>query len=186
MVIRGERSETSLRRAVFLDRDGVINKSMTRNGLPFAPTSFTDFEILPGVAEALLLFRHTGYLNIVVTNQPDIKTGKQSPEVLRMMHERLVNELALDDILVCPHTDEDECSCRKPNPGMLVEAAVRFQISLGESWMIGDRWRDIAAGQAAGCRCIFVDHGYVERQPEQPFNCVGSLREAAAVIVGLT
>ena len=176
--------DVAVRRAVFLDRDGVINKSLTRGGRPYAPTTLADFEILPGVGEALLKLRRAGYLNIVVTNQPDIKTGKQSAEVLQLMHRRLVKELALDDIQVCPHTDEDECSCRKPHPGMLVGAAKRLQIDLGASWMIGDRWRDIAAGQAAGCRCCFVDHGYVERQPEQPFNCVASLPEAVAVIVG--
>jgi D-glycero-D-manno-heptose 1,7-bisphosphate phosphatase len=186
VVIQGGAPETALRRAVFLDRDGVINKSLIREGRPYAPTTLTDFEILPGVADALLKLRRAGYLNIVVTNQPDIKTGKQSIEVLQLMHERLLKELALDDIQVCPHTDEDECSCRKPHPGMLVGAVKRLQIDLGASWMIGDRWRDIAAGQAAGCRCCFVDHGYVERQPEQPFNCVASLPEAVAVIVGQT
>ncbi|NCX93930.1 MAG: HAD family hydrolase [Gammaproteobacteria bacterium] len=175
-----------MRRAVFLDRDGVINRSLVKDGRPYAPIALIDFEILPGVVEALLQLRQAGYLNIVVTNQPDVKTGKQSTEVLRLMHARLVSELALDDIQVCPHSDEDGCSCRKPGPGMLIEAAGRHQIRLSESWMIGDRWRDIAAGQAAGCRCFFVDHGYAERQPEQPFNCVASLPEAVAVIVGQT
>lgn len=186
MVIGCGRSEIRVRRAVFLDRDGVINKSLTRGGRPYAPTRITDFEILPGVVQALLQLRHAGYLNIVVTNQPDLKTGKQSPEVLQLMHSRLVNDLALDEIQVCPHTDEDKCSCRKPHPGMLFDAAERFQISLGESWMIGDRWRDIAAGQAAGCRCFFIDYGYKERQPEQPFTCVASLPEAVALIVERT
>jgi len=156
---------------------------MTKNGLPYAPTRLNDFEILPGVAESLLQLRRAGFLNIVVTNQPDVKTGKQSSEVLHLMHERLINELALDDVQVCPHTDEDRCSCRKPRPGMLVNAAERFRISLNESWMIGDRWRDIAAGQAAGCRCFFINHGYLERQPEQPFDYVASLPEAVAAII---
>lgn len=175
-----------MRRAVFLDRDGVINRSLERGGRPYAPTLMAEFEILPRVAESLLELRRSGFLNIVVTNQPDLKTGKQSPEVLQMMHERLLDELALDAIQVCPHTDEDECSCRKPRPGMLLDAARKLQIDLGSSWMVGDRWRDIAAGQAAGCRCCFVDYGYVERQPEQPFHSVTSLPEAVAVIVGQT
>jgi D-glycero-D-manno-heptose 1,7-bisphosphate phosphatase len=184
MVIQGRAPKTGLRRAVFLDRDGVINKSLIRDGRPYAPTALTDFEILPGVADALLKLRRAGYLNIVVTNQPDIKTGMQSSEVLKLMHLRLFNDLAIDDIQVCPHVDEDRCSCRKPLPGMLVDAAESFHIRLSESWMIGDRWRDIAAGQAAGCRCFFIDYGYIERQPEQPFNCVASLLEAVALIVG--
>ena len=185
MVIQGSAPKTALRRAVFLDRDGVINKSLIRDGRPYAPTALTDFEILPGVADALLKLRRAGYLNIVVTNQPDIKTGKQSTEVLQLMHERLLKELTLDGIQCCPHTDEDKCTCRKPHPGMLLDAAERLQIDLSASWMIGDRWRDIAAGQAAGCHCCFVDHGYLERQPEQPFSRAASLPEAVAKIIGL-
>ncbi len=177
--------KAAFRRAVFLDRDGVINKSLNIDGRPYAPTHLTDFEILPGVADALLNLRRAGYLNIVVTNQPDIKTGILSSEVLKLMHLCLLNDLAIDDIKVCPHTDEDRCSCRKPLPGMLFDAAESFHIRLSESWMIGDRWRDITAGQAAGCRCFFVDYGYIERQPEQPFNSVASLSEAVAFIVGL-
>jgi D-glycero-D-manno-heptose 1,7-bisphosphate phosphatase len=177
--------DVAVRRAVFLDRDGVINRSLTRGGRPYAPTTLADFEILPGVAEALLTLRRAGYLNIVVTNQPDIKTGKQSIELLQLMHERMLKELALDDIQYCPHIDEDKCTCRKPHPGMLLDAAERLQIDLSASWMIGDRWRDIAAGQAAGCHCCFIDHGYVERQPEQPFSRAASLPEAVAEIIGL-
>ena len=184
-MIQGSTPETALRRAVFLDRDGVINKSLIRDGRPYAPTALTDFEILPGVADALLKLRRAGYLNIVVTNQPDIKTGKQSTEVLQLMHERLLKELTLDSIQCCPHTDEDKCTCRKPHPGMLLDAAERLQIDLSASWMIGDRWRDIAAGQAAGCHCCFVDHGYLERQPEKPFSRAASLPEAVAKIIGL-
>ena len=177
--------ETSLRRAVFLDRDGVINRSLIRDGRPYAPTVLADFEILPGVADALLKLHKAGYLNIVVTNQPDIKTGKQSVKVLQLMHERLLKELTLDDIQCCPHTDEDKCTCRKPHPGMLLDAAERLKIDLSASWMIGDRWRDIAAGQAAGCHCCFIDYGYVERQPEPPFSRAASLPEAVAEIIGL-
>jgi D-glycero-D-manno-heptose 1,7-bisphosphate phosphatase len=172
-----------MQRAVFLDRDGVINRSMVRGGLPYAPTCLADFEILPGVAESLLELRQQGYLNIVVTNQPDIKTGKQSPEVLQVMHKILLDELALDEIKVCPHTNEDDCLCRKPLPGMLHDAARSFQIDLKASWLIGDRWRDIASGQAAGCHCLFIDYGYAEKQPEQPFQSVTSLSAAVALIL---
>jgi D-glycero-D-manno-heptose 1,7-bisphosphate phosphatase len=175
-----------VRRAVFLDRDGVINRSLERGGRPYAPTSLAEFEILPGVAESLLALRRSGFLNIVVTNQPDIRTGKQLPEVLQLMHDHLFESLALDAIQVCPHTDKDDCSCRKPRPGMLFDAAQNLNVDLGASWVVGDRWRDIAAGQAAGCKCCFVDYGYVERQPEQPFHCVTSLPEAVAVILGQT
>jgi D-glycero-D-manno-heptose 1,7-bisphosphate phosphatase len=175
--------KVAVRRAVFLDRDGVINRSLLRGGRPYAPTSLADFEILPGVAESLLELRQQGFLNIVVTNQPDIKTGAQSLEVLQEMNRRLFDILAIDAIQMCVHTDEDDCACRKPRPGMLQDAARTFKIDLEASWMIGDRWRDIAAGQAAGCHCLFIDYGYAERQPEPPFRSVESLLAAVSLIV---
>jgi D-glycero-D-manno-heptose 1,7-bisphosphate phosphatase len=183
--MRASAPNVAMRRAIFLDRDGVINRSLIRDGLPYAPTSLSDFEILPGVADALCKLRRSGFLNIVVTNQPDIKTGKQSKEVLQLMHDRLLSELNIDDIKCCPHTDEDKCNCRKPHPGMLLDAAAGMKIDLSTSWMIGDRWRDIAAGQAAGCNCYFIDHGYLERQPEPPFSRALSLPLAVAEIIRL-
>lgn len=175
-----------MRRAVFLDRDGVINRSFIRGGRPYAPTSLADFEVLPRVAESLLELRQHGFLNIVVTNQPDVKTGTQSLNVLQEMHRRLFAGLAIDAIQMCVHTDEDDCSCRKPRPGMLLDAARSFKIDLESSWMVGDRWRDIAAGQAAGCRCLFIDYGYTEAQPEQPFRSVNSLPAAVTLIIKQT
>jgi D-glycero-D-manno-heptose 1,7-bisphosphate phosphatase len=135
------------------------------------------------VAESLLELRQHGFLNIVVTNQPDISTGAQSLDVLQEMHRRLLDSLAIDAIQMCVHTDEDHCSCRKPRPGMLQDAARNFEIDLEASWLIGDRWRDIAAGQAAGCQCLFIDYGYAERQPEPPFRIVASLPAAVPLIV---
>jgi D-glycero-D-manno-heptose 1,7-bisphosphate phosphatase len=172
-----------MRRAVFLDRDGVLNRSMVRAGRPYAPLSLEEFEILPRVAECLLKLRQAGFVNIVVTNQPDLATGKQSRDVLEAMHERLKTDLAIDAVRVCEHTDADKCICRKPQPGMLVAAAREWGINLAESWMIGDRWRDIAAGQAAGCRCCFIDYGYDEQYPGLPYSTVHSLPEAVDVIL---
>lgn len=172
-----------MRRAVFLDRDGVITRSNTRDGRPYAPTSLDDFEILPDAPEALRKLREAGYLNLVVTNQPDITTGKQSPDVLAAMHDRLLAELAIDAIRVCVHVDVDGCDCRKPKPGMLVDLAGEWKVDLAGSWMVGDRWRDIEAGQAAGCRCCFIDCGYEEKRPAPPFQAVRSLAQAAEVIL---
>jgi len=171
------------RRAVFLDRDGVINRSLVRKRKPFAPVTLEEFEIFPGVAEALLSLRRAGFLNIVVTNQPDIATGKQSPETLDAMHSVLMNQLAIDKIAVCMHVDADECVCRKPKPGLLLDAARELNIDLAESWMIGDRWRDVAAGQKAGCKCCFIDYNYDEKRPEKPYVAVKSLTEAVALIM---
>jgi D-glycero-D-manno-heptose 1,7-bisphosphate phosphatase len=172
-----------MRRAVFLDRDGVINRSEVRGGKPYAPTALEDFEILPGVPEALQRLRDADFLNIVVTNQPDLATGKQTPAGLDAMHARLLGTLAIDAIRVCPHVDAAGCACRKPAPGLLVEAAREFGIDLAASYMVGDRWRDVEAGQRAGCACLFVDYGYAEKRPESPYIAVKSLAGAAEQIL---
>lgn len=166
-----------------MDRDGVINQSVVRNGKPYPPDSLATMEILPGVRSALAALRAAGYLNIVVTNQPDVSTGKQTHDVLLSMHRMLGDCLAIDDFKVCTHVDADACHCRKPEPGMILEAATKWKIDLAASHMVGDRWRDIAAGQAAGCRCFFIDYSYSEKQPEMPFSRVTSLAEAAHLIL---
>jgi len=172
-----------VRRAVFLDRDGVINRSIVRDGKPYAPGSISQLEILDGVREALASLRDAGFLNIVVTNQPDVGTGKQRREIVEGMHQRLRTGLALDEIKVCYHSDGDGCECRKPKPGMLLQAAREFGIDLEQSFMVGDRWRDIAAGQAAGCVNFFIDYGYGEKRPEPPYMAVKSLAHAATRIL---
>lgn len=172
-----------MRRAVFLDRDGVINQSIVRDGKPYPPGSAAELVILAGVRDALVSLRNKGFLNIVVTNQPDVATGKQKIEVIEAMHRHLRIELALDEIKVCYHTDADRCDCRKPNPGMLLEAAKDHDIDLRQSFLVGDRWRDVAAGQAVGCSCFFVDYKYEEQRPAMPYVAVKSLSEAAAQIL---
>ena len=171
------------RRAVFLDRDGVLNRAVVRDGRPYPPDSVDALEILPGVAEALDRLRAAGFLNIVVTNQPDVATGKQRREAVEAIHARLSEKLTLDAIKVCYHADADRCSCRKPKPGMLLEAARELDVNLAASYLIGDRWRDVEAGRAAGCRVLFIDYGYVEKMPEKPYISVQSLSEAAAFIL---
>jgi len=171
-------------RAIFLDRDGVLNRAVIREGKPFPPASAAELELLPGVAEALAALKAAGYLLLVATNQPDVAKGKQSREAVEAMHARLRAELPLDDIFVCYHGDADGCDCRKPAPGMLRQAAARYGIDLASSYMIGDRWRDVDAGNRAGCRSILIDYGYRERGPEtEPAVRVHSLAEAAAWIL---
>jgi D-glycero-D-manno-heptose 1,7-bisphosphate phosphatase len=143
-------------RAVFLDRDGVLNANIERDGRPVAPWRLEDFKILPGIPEAVSELRRAGFVIVVVTNQPDITTGRTSPATLAAMHDELRRQVEIDDIRVCAHVDADACACRKPKPGMLVEAAADHSIALDRSWLVGDRWRDIAAGHAAGCRSILV------------------------------
>ena len=172
-----------MRAAVFLDRDGVINESIVRDGRPYAPTRIEDFVIFPGVPEAVSRLREAGYAVIVATNQPDVGAGRQSRQVVEEMHEHLQRQLTVDAVKVCYHVDQDRCACRKPKPGMLIEAAKEHSIDLARSWMIGDRWRDVAAGRAAGCRTAFVDYGYSEERPEHPDVVVGSLADAMPFIL---
>jgi D-glycero-D-manno-heptose 1,7-bisphosphate phosphatase len=173
-----------MKKAVFLDRDGVINRAYVRGGKPYPPESMDEFEVLPGVKDAIDRLKAAGFLVIVFTNQPDVGAGRQTREAVELFHARIANELGVDAIKVCYHVEADHCQCRKPRPGMLLEAAAEHDISLGESFVVGDRWRDIAAGQAVGCRSYFIDYGYAERQPENPFIAVKSLLDAGAHILG--
>ena len=170
-------------RAVFLDRDGVINANLERNGKPVAPTTLEQFSFLPGVEQAVGRLKAAGFAIVVVTNQPDVKNGLTTMETLLAMHEQVRRRLAVDDIKVCLHVDADKCDCRKPMPGMLLEAAAQHQIDLPKSYLVGDRWRDIQAGAAAGCRTIFVDYDYPQDGSMQPDWVVRSLPEAAAIIL---
>lgn len=172
-----------VRRAIFLDRDGVLNRSLMRNGKPYAPTSLGDLVLMPGVEQALLRLRRAGFVNIVITNQPDVSTGRLQLQTLDAMHSSLSSVLALDAIRFCPHTDAAGCSCRKPAPGLLIEAAREFDVNLSTSYMIGDRWRDVEAGQRAGCECFFLDYEYAEKRPTPPFISVASLADAADIIL---
>jgi D-glycero-D-manno-heptose 1,7-bisphosphate phosphatase len=140
-------------------------------------------EVLPGVLGALTDLKRAGFDLVVVTNQPDVARGAQTREAVEKMHSRLRAELPLDDVYCCYHDDADRCACRKPAPGFLLEAARVRDLDLGSSFMIGDRWRDIEAGVAAGCHTIFVDHGYSERRPQSWDAKVRSLAEAAAWIL---
>ncbi len=170
-------------RAVFLDRDGVINQAFVRDGKPYAPATFAEFEILPGVADALRQLDEAGFLLIVVTNQPDVARGLQRREVVEAMHQRLRDELPLDDIKVCYEVETPASACYKPNPGMLLEAARERDIDLARSYMVGDRWRDVGAGKRAGCFTIFIDRGYAEPLTETPDATCADLPHSAAFIL---
>jgi D-glycero-D-manno-heptose 1,7-bisphosphate phosphatase len=173
-----------VRRAVFLDRDGVISANVERDGRPVAPTRLADFRILPGVEEATRRLKELGFVLVVVTNQPDIAAGRNTMAILDAMHEELRRRLPVDEIKVCVHVDTDRCNCRKPKPGMLLEAAREQDIDLTRSIMIGDRWRDIEAGHAAGCSTILIDGEDIQERPSTPHKIVRSLPEAVAYIIG--
>ena len=167
------------RQAVFLDRDGVINEAIVREGKPYPPASISETVLVDGAESSLDRLKKHGLLLIVVTNQPDVRRGRTSRESVDEIHRYLARNLPIDDFFVCWHDDEDGCSCRKPKPGLLLEAAKQYEIDLARSYLVGDRWRDIEAGAAAGCKTILIDHGYKERLPEKlPEHCVHTLPEA--------
>ncbi|MET0653232.1 MAG: HAD family hydrolase [Hyphomicrobiaceae bacterium] len=169
-------------RAVFLDRDGVISANVQRDGRSVAPTRMADFRILPGVEEATRRLKELGFVLIVVTNQPDISTGRNTMAALDAMHDEMRRRLPLDEVKVCIHVDADGCDCRKPKPGMLLDAARERGIDLSRSIMIGDRWRDMEAGRAAGCSTIMIDEEAEQEIPRTP-HTVRSLPEAVAYII---
>lgn len=144
-------------RAVFLDRDGVINKAIKREGfnLPTSPFSLKELEIFPWVPEALALLRNRGFLRILVSNQPDVKKRLVSEKEWRAIQDK-VEKLGFDGIFICPHLREDNCECKKPRPGMLLQAAKIFDLDLSHCYMIGDLWTDTVAARAAGCISILV------------------------------
>jgi D-glycero-D-manno-heptose 1,7-bisphosphate phosphatase len=169
--------------AVFLDRDGVLNYSPVVDGKPVSPRGLDDVALLPGVGEACERLRVAGYVLIVVTNQPEIARGTLTRERVDAVNRYLAERIRLDEIVICPHDDADGCECRKPKPGMLLDAARRHEIDLRHSYLVGDRWRDIGAGQAAGVRTVFIDRGYDERRPQNPDAIVSDLTEATAWIL---
>jgi len=173
-----------MRRAVFLDRDGVINKAIVRDGKPYPPATLDELEILPGVSEALEKLHAANYLLIVVTNQPDVARGTVRKEDVEQMNAYLGSKLLIDEFRTCYHDSGDGCNCRKPLPGALLDAARDHQIDLSKSFMVGDRWRDVEAGIAAGCKTFFINYRYNEPQPEVPDFIVSSLLEAKKIILG--
>jgi D-glycero-D-manno-heptose 1,7-bisphosphate phosphatase len=171
--------------AAFLDRDGVLIENTTTDGRP-RPLPEGTAEILPGVLEACRTLQDAGLVLIGVSNQPDIARGMSSTDAVTRTNGELRNRLGLDALLMCPHDDADDCRCRKPRPGMLLEGAVQFGLDLRRSVMVGDRWRDIEAGRRAGCATVFVDRGYGERKPEGPDVVVASLADAVPYILSFT
>jgi D-glycero-D-manno-heptose 1,7-bisphosphate phosphatase len=166
-------------RAVFLDRDGVINQSVMRDGVPCPPATAAETVLVEGSGSCLASLKRAGFLLIVVTNQPDVRRGTTSREGVESINEWLTARLPLDDFFVCYHDEADNCACRKPHPGLLLEASARHNLDFRNSFLIGDRWRDVDAGAAAGCRTILIDHGYNERRPRaEPDVRVQSLSEA--------
>ena len=173
------------RRAVFLDRDGVLNRALVRDGHSRPPANLDELVLLPGVSEALQLLARAGFLRIVVTNQPDVVRGGQTRAAVDAINDALASRLPLDDVLTCFHDDTDGCGCRKPKPGLLLQAAAAHDIDLARSFMIGDRAVDVAAGRAAGCTTFLVEGYPLPNGDVRPDHRVRDLLEAAQQIRAL-
>jgi D-glycero-D-manno-heptose 1,7-bisphosphate phosphatase len=172
-----------MNKAIFLDRDGVINQVNLVDGKPHPPKDLSELILLPKVAEALQLLKDAGYLLIVITNQPDVVRGKTKIEIVETINQFLKDSLPIDDIFTCYHDDIEDCNCRKPKPGNVLQAADQYNINIPGSFMVGDRWRDVEAGESAGCKTFFIDYSYQEKQPESYDYKVESLYEAAKIIL---
>jgi D-glycero-D-manno-heptose 1,7-bisphosphate phosphatase len=157
-----------MNRAIFLDRDGVINYSLVRSNKPYPPRNLSDFELIDGVHHTLQTLSAKGYLLFIFTNQPDVARGTLSLSNLEEIHSYILQTLPITKIYYCAHDDKDNCHCRKPKPGMILEAAKQYDINLFQSYVVGDRWRDIEAGKKAGCKTIFIDYKYAENLLSKP------------------
>jgi D-glycero-D-manno-heptose 1,7-bisphosphate phosphatase len=175
------------RRAVFLDRDGVINRVVVRNGQPHPPSSPKDFELYDDVIDECARLKAADFLLVVITNQPDVGRGVQSRKAVEAMHLKLQSALpSLDRIETCYHGGGrygQPCDCRKPRPGLILRAAAELNIDLKESYVIGDRWRDIDCARAAGCRAIFIDRGYKEKLSQAPDVTVANFKHAVNAVL---
>ena len=174
------------RPAVFLDRDGVLNRTTVREGTSYPPATADEADILPGVADALKRLADEGLLLIVVTNQPDVARGTQTREAVEQINAKLTRELPmLTAFYVCYHDNADGCQCRKPGPGMLFQAASEHGIDLGRSFLVGDRWSDVVAGAAVGCKTFLLDVPYSQCHRCTPDHVVADLTEAADRILSM-
>jgi D-glycero-D-manno-heptose 1,7-bisphosphate phosphatase len=161
-----------------------LNEAILRQGKPYPPAGICDLKIFPDAAAALERLKQASMLLIVVTNQPDVARQTQTREAVEAINAAIARALPVDAFYVCWHDDRDACECRKPKPGLLLEAARRYPIDFGRSFLIGDRWRDIDAGHAAGCRTVQIDRHYSEKSAQSPPDYrAGSLTEAVDWIV---
>jgi D-glycero-D-manno-heptose 1,7-bisphosphate phosphatase len=175
------------RRAVFLDRDGVINQVVVRNGIPYPPSGVDDFELYEDVSDGCARLKAANFLLVVITNQPDVGRGTQSREAVEAMNLKMQSAVpSIDRVEVCYHAGENHgqpCDCRKPRPGLILRAVAELNIDPKRSYVIGDRWRDVDCARAAGCRAIFIERRYKEKLREPPDFTVTNFNDAVSAVL---
>ncbi|MFA6436786.1 MAG: HAD-IIIA family hydrolase [Candidatus Paceibacterota bacterium] len=169
-------------RAIFLDRDGIINDLVFRDNGFFSPRVFSDFKLKRGIKKFSQKTKSLGFLTIVVTNQPDIERKLMKVSELEKMHSVIMENLSVDEIVTCPHDDKNNCLCRKPKPGMIKDMSKKWHIDLKKSFIIGDSWKDVEAGKQAGCKTIFLKTDYNKKEEIFPDFKVSSFREIIDII----
>jgi D-glycero-D-manno-heptose 1,7-bisphosphate phosphatase len=174
---------TIKRKAIFLDRDGVVNVAPVVNGLPTSPMNACELVVIDGIRDLVKEFKQKEYVVVVVTNQPEVARGRLKKESLKEMNDLISRESGIEHFYVCPHDDSNFCKCRKPRPGLIYDAANELNLDLERSFLVGDRWKDIEAGNAAGCRSIWIDLNYAEREPTKYFSRVSTLTTASDLIL---
>lgn len=146
-----------MRVAAFIERDGLLNRVRIDHDYPITPLRLEEFRICPEARPLVRSLQNAGFLVIATTNQPEISRGELSRRELDLMHEMLLKRLNLDDIMVCPHEEEDCCPCRKPKPGLLIEAGFKWHVDLERSVVISDKWQDAEAARIAGSTSILIE-----------------------------
>ena len=176
----------SIKRAVFFDRDGVLNAAIVRNGTPHPPASAEEVQIDPAAVDGIARLQSLGFLTIIITNQPDVARGMQSRDIVDAINASVQRETAVDAVYTCFHDNADHCDCRKPKPGLIFQAAEERGIDVRRSYLVGDRHGDVQAGLSAGCTTILIDRGYTETPPETgAAYTVRSLHDALKCIFSL-
>ncbi|HLL32521.1 HAD family hydrolase [Streptomyces sp.] len=174
------------RPAVLFDRDGVLVRALVRDGRPYPPRSLPELRLDEDAPDAVRRLTEAGWGVAVVTNQPDVPRGLMTEETVHRINGAVADGLGLStrSFFTCFHDDDSGCACRKPGPGLLVEAARGLGADLAHCTVVGDRWRDIGAAHRAGCRAVWIDRGYRERAPRPPYERVTSTAAAVDLILG--
>jgi D-glycero-D-manno-heptose 1,7-bisphosphate phosphatase len=171
-----------MNKAIFFDRDGVLIEAPTRNGKPKSIENISDIKFIADV-ELILKLKQLGYYLIVVTNQPDISRKLISHTFVESVNSQIKKKYSLNRFYVCPHSDSDDCLCRKPKNGLILEAKKDYNLDLNKCFMIGDRWKDIIAAEISGCKSIFIDYNYNEKKPSNAGSTVKSIKSALKMIL---